>query len=129
MKIRYTIFATLLLSLTLTGCGGVKVWPFNDDKSAGRASGPANATEYKCEGGKRFFVRLADKGATAWLIYPDREVSLAKSPTGNSYTNGIAVLEINGSEASLKEGDNIAYSGCSSAAKAVAKEKSDEAAK
>ena len=124
MKIRCTVLFTLFLSLILAGCGEVKVWPFNDDKSAGHASGPANATEYKCEGGKRFFVRFADKGATAWLIYPDREVSLAKSPTGTSYTNGIAVLDINGTEASLKEGDNIVYSGCSSAAKAIEKEKS-----
>ncbi|GBG15791.1 uncharacterized protein NMK_3403 [Novimethylophilus kurashikiensis] len=104
----------------LNGCASVSnvdLWPFGSDQPAGR-SGPPNATEYQCDGNKRFFVRYADNGSTAWVIYPDREVALTKGATGTRYTNGVAVLEVNGAEASLKDGPNINYSGCKMPAKA-----------
>ena len=72
---------------------------------------PPNATEYQCDGGKRFYLRFLDNGATAWLIFPDREVGLPKTAKGTDYSNGVAVLEINGNEARLTDG-NISYSGC-----------------
>ncbi|OAJ71715.1 hypothetical protein A7976_09510 [Methylobacillus sp. MM3] len=117
-------FVTVLLSaamgLSLSACSSMsmdKVWPFGDKASPDQPKRLANAIEYQCEGGKRFYVRYADNGNTAWLIYPDREVSLAKEASAARYTNGIAVLEINGTEATLKDGPAIAYTGCKSAGK------------
>jgi membrane-bound inhibitor of C-type lysozyme len=105
------LLAAVCLVLLLSGCGGAKLWPFGGEGEARQSKVPANATAYQCDGGKRFYVRYLDNGATAWLIYPDREVSLAKTPGGTSYSNGVAVLEINGSEAKLTDG-TISYSGC-----------------
>lgn len=111
MKLNKTL-ATTLIALLLPACSSVKLWPFGDDKSAGRTSDRANATEYNCEGGKRFHVRTIDNGTAVWLILRDREVRLDKASTGTSYSNGIAVLDLNGSDATLKEGDKVTYSGC-----------------
>jgi membrane-bound inhibitor of C-type lysozyme len=104
------LLAVPCLVLLLSGCGGNKLWPFGGEGEARQSRVPANATEYQCDGGKRFFVLYLDNGATAWLIYPDREVGLAKAPGGTSYSNGVAVLEINGSEAKLTDG-TITYNG------------------
>jgi len=106
----------VLLALLLSACGGVKVWPFGEDKAAATQRGPAGATEYQCEGNKRFYVRYEDKGATAWVIYPDREISLSNSG-GSRYSNGIAVLELNGDVATLNDGPTVAYNGCKVAGK------------
>lgn len=105
--------APALLALLSTGCSEVKVWPF-DSSTASRSGAPANATEYQCNGGKRFYVRMMDNGSTAWVILPDREVGLSKSPTGSGtrYTNSIAVLEINSTETTLNDGPKISFSGC-----------------
>lgn len=111
------------LAMLLAGCGSMstdKLWPFGDSSSGGKSYVPPNATEYQCNGGKRFFVRMLDNGATAWLILPDREVGLAKASSGNRYSNGIAVLEINGGEASLTDG-TVSYSGCKVPAPAATK--------
>jgi membrane-bound inhibitor of C-type lysozyme len=70
-----------------------------------------NATEYQCENGKRFYVRLENNGGTAWVIYPDREVALAKQADATRYSNGVALLEINGGTASLKD-DSLVYGAC-----------------
>ena len=104
----------ILVSLLLPGCGGAKLWPFGSDTVQERSRTPANATEYKCAGGKRFFVRTLEGGAAVWLILPEREVRLDKLGTdsGLRYGNGSAVLEINGNEASLKDGAAISLSGC-----------------
>ena len=111
MKKPYLIAALVLLA----GCSDVKVWPFGES-STPHSSTPANATEYRCDGNKRFFVRYLDNGANAWLIYPDREVSLTRTASGASsrYSNGVAVLEVTGMEATLKDGEKISYSGCKS---------------
>lgn len=106
-----TLFSPVGLALLLPGCGGGKLWPFDGDGATTSSRKPANATEYQCDGGKRFYVRMMDNGATAWLILPDREVALAKASSGSRYSNGIAVLEINGSEAALADG-TVTYSGC-----------------
>lgn len=104
------------LSLLLSGCGSVNVnlWPFGGEGAQDRPIKPANSTEYQCNGGKRFYVRILDNGAAAWLIYPDRQVRLDKvsSAAGARYSNGIAMLEINGTEATLTDGPAIAYTGC-----------------
>jgi len=107
-----TLFSTCL---TLAGCSSVnvdKLWPFDSKSTLAQARNIANATEYQCAGGKHFYVRYMDNGATAWLIYPDREVSLSKASSGSRYTNGVAVLETNGSETTLNDGPAISYSGC-----------------
>ena len=93
----------------------MKVWPFDGDKPQGKALAPSNAALYQCDGGKHFYVRYLDNGNTAWLIYPDREVALAKgtaSAPATRYSNGIAVLEINGNNATLTDGAAISFTGC-----------------
>lgn len=117
MYIRHFPLA-LFLVLLLSGCGSMKVWPFDSSGSSGQSHTPANSTEYQCSNAKRFYVRLLDNGNTAWLIYPDREVGLNKSAAaGNRYSNGVAVLDLNGNETTLNDGDKIHYSGCKAVAK------------
>lgn len=99
----------------LAGCGGVKVWPFGEDKPAAVPGAPPGATLYQCEGNRRFYLRFEDKGATAWVIYPDREISLPKVAGGNRYSNGVAVLEFGGDAATLDDGPAVSYSGCKAA--------------
>lgn len=104
------------LVLLMAACGSVdKYNPFSESKPA-EPWKPSNATEYLCEGNKRFFVRMLDKENAAWLIYADREVRLEKSAGGNTYTNNVAVLEINGNEATLKDGASIDYTACKAVA-------------
>ncbi len=118
LQFRITLCTTAIAALSLSGCESVKVWPFDGKNTPPQARTIANATEYQCTGGKRFHVRNVDNGAAMWLIYPDREVSLPKAASGSSrYTNGVAVLEINGNEASLSDGPTINYTGCKAAGK------------
>jgi membrane-bound inhibitor of C-type lysozyme len=108
-----------LASLMLGACSSMsmdKVWPFGKEEGPGQPKRLANATEYQCEGGKRFHVRMEDGSNTAWLIFPDREVALAKQASASRYSNGVAVLDINGAEATLKDGA-AAFSGCKAAGK------------
>ncbi len=102
----------------LASCSNVNVWPFDGSKSH-EPLAPSNATLYQCEGGKHFYVRYLDNANTAWVIYSDREVGLAKGTggAGTRYSNGIAALEINGSEATLNDGPAISYTGCKAAGK------------
>lgn len=101
------------LAFLLPGCSSVKVWPFDGASSSGQSHTPANSTEYQCSNGKHFYVRLMDNGNAAWLIYPDREVSLNKSASAsNRYSNGVAMLELNGNDTTLTDGAQINYSGC-----------------
>ena len=121
--IHTTVLAPACLTvLLLAGCSSVsvdKLWPFDGKSSTAQARTPANATEYQCVNGKHFYVRFLDNGATAWLIYPDREISLTKATGGARYSNGVAVLEINGNETTLTDGPTIAYTGCKTAEKAA----------
>jgi membrane-bound inhibitor of C-type lysozyme len=108
------------LPLLLTGCGEMNVKkyiPFAGDTPQERSRTPANATEYQCAAGKRFYVRTLEGGAAVWLILPEREVRLEKlgAEAGVRYSNGIAVLDINGKEASLKDGTAISLVGCKAA--------------
>lgn len=113
MNVKTSILLLTSLATLLPACSSVKVWPFGDSgSSSGQARTPANSTEYQCSNNKHFYVRLLDGGNTAWLIYPDREVGLNKSASGNRYTNGVAVLELNGNDSTLTDGAQISYSGC-----------------
>lgn len=111
---RMPLTTSALLVLALSGCSSVKVWPFNDRTSTAAPRTPANAIEYRCDAGKHFYVRTIDNGNAVWLIYPDREVSLSKTSanSGIQYTNGVAILEIKDTEASLVDGATISYNGC-----------------
>lgn len=117
--IRAALWVSAGLPLLLSGCGSVNVnlWPFGGGGAQDRPIKPANSTEYQCNGGKRFYVRYLDNGAAAWLIYPDRQVRLDKvsSNAGASYSNGIAMLDVNGNEATLADGPAISYTGCKAA--------------
>jgi len=93
-----------LLSLLLAGCGSMSVpnlWPFGDSETSERSRKPANATEYRCDGAKAFYVRNLDAGAV-WLIAPDREIRLDKRGEGQ-YGTGRVSLEISGAEATLTD--------------------------
>ena len=101
----------------LAGCSDMNVkqlWPFGTKTAQERSRTPANATEYQCAAGKRFYVRTLEGGGAVWLILPEREVRLEKlgSDTGTRYSNGIAVLELNGSDATLKDGAAVSFTGC-----------------
>ncbi|MCK9380383.1 MAG: MliC family protein [Sulfuritalea sp.] len=106
------------IPLLLAGCGEMNVkkyLPFGSDTVEARSRTPVNATEYQCAAGKRFYVRTLDGGAGVWLILPEREVRLDKLGSGSRYSNGIAVLEINGNEATLQDGATSSFSGCKAA--------------
>lgn len=110
-SISVPLFALTVLSSLTGGCGGVNLWPFgSSEKPAVRAS-PAGATEYRCVGNKRFFIRMTGNDSL-WLIYPDREIRLERGDKQtNRYSNGIASLEL-GETATLNDGPVIAYTGC-----------------
>lgn len=114
MQLRHTFSwpATLcLLAFCLiSGCSSIdKFNPFTDIKPA-EVYRPANATEYLCESNKQFYVRNLQKEEAVWLIFADREIRLEKTEDGR-YSNSVALLEINGSEASLKDGA-VEYNNC-----------------
>ncbi len=106
------LVAGVSLTLVLGACGSVNLWPFGGE-TQGRPRVVPNATEYRCPNGSVFHLRMLESGA-AWVIYPDREVRLDKSTAGGAtrYSNGIAVLELNGGEANLRDGPAISYAGC-----------------
>ena len=102
------------LALLLTGCESVNLWPFGGGTGQEQSRTPASAIEYQCNAGKRFYVRYLDNGNAAWVIFPEREFRLDKvaSESGARYSNGIAMLETNGNEATLRDGPTIAFTGC-----------------
>jgi len=107
-------FLSLLL---LAGCGGSGVsglWPFGDSEAPEASRKPANATEYRCDGGKGFYVRSLDAGAV-WLIAPDREIRLDKQPDGR-YGVGRVALEFDADHAQLLDPPAI-FSNCKRAGK------------
>ena len=109
--------APLSLSLLLSACGGISIWPFGKEEIRERSRTPANASEYQCAGGKRFYLRMLENGGAAWLILADREVRLDKgtAAAGTRYSNGIAVLNLNGNEATLEDGPASSFTGCKKA--------------
>lgn len=117
---RFTGWRTTALAcvaLLMTGCGSVNLWPFGSDTAPERSRAPANATEYQCDAGKRFYVRYLDGGGSAWVILPEREFRLDKvaAASGTRYSNGSATLEVNGNEAALADAPAISFIGCKGA--------------
>ncbi len=109
--------ALVCLALLVTGCGSVNLWPFGSDATPERSRALANATEYQCDAGKRFYVRYLDGGGAAWVILPEREFRLDKvaAASGTRYSNGSATLEVNGNEAALADPPAISFTGCKGA--------------
>jgi len=101
-----------LAPILLAGCGGFSLWPFGEGGATELSRKPADATEYRCEGGKSFFVRDLDAGAL-WLIAPDREIRLDKLPGAQTarYGVGKVVLEISGPNATLLD-PPTQFAGC-----------------
>ena len=119
MRNIFKLLLAIVLGFGLISCGSVKkVWPFEGGGSVSQAHAPANSVEYQCAGGSHFYLRLVDNGASAWLIYPDREVALTKSAgAGKRYSNGVALLDLSAAEATLNDGPTISYTGCKVAGK------------
>jgi len=86
----------------LAGCGGMKIWPLGESSGTEASRKPANAVEYRCEGGKQFYVRDLDAGAV-WLIAPDREIRLEMlaGAAGKVYGTGKVRLELAEQSATL----------------------------
>ncbi|MCB5190584.1 hypothetical protein LG198_07585 [Methylobacillus arboreus] len=101
----------VLMASMLSACGGFSLWPFGEDDADVRSRGPAGSTEYVCDKGRKFYVRLQDGGNAAWLVLPDREVLLNKTEAGQ-YSNSIAKLEIEGETATLDDGYKHDYDNC-----------------
>jgi membrane-bound inhibitor of C-type lysozyme len=114
---RSTNLAFIGIPLLIAGCGSISIWPFGEGKPSSVSRGPENATEYRCDAGKSFYVRYLDGGKSAWVILSDRQVRLDKivSESGNSFSNGIAVLRIEASEAMLTDGPNVSLANCKAA--------------
>jgi hypothetical protein len=113
---------------TISACSTVKdmtnvdLWPFGKGGDQGREYQPANSTPYICEGNKKFFVRYLEKGASVWLILPDREVALAQVGSSKVYSNGISKLDLSSDDVSLEVNETTKYVGCkSNSAASVAK--------
>lgn len=86
----------------LAGCGGINLWPFGESGATELSRKPANAAEYRCDGGRGFFVRNLEDGAV-WLIAPDREIRLPRLGQGTSYGVGRIVLQLDGQNAALAD--------------------------
>jgi hypothetical protein len=55
---------------------------------------------------------MLDKGASAWLILPEREVLLAQSGTSKIYSNGISKLDLTNDDVTLDVNDTTKYVAC-----------------
>ena len=97
----------LALCLPLAGCAGL--WPFGDSATPEVSRKPANATEYRCEGGRTFYVRTLDGGAV-WLIAPDREIRLDRQADGR-YGAGRVALELGKDRVELSD-PPVSYANC-----------------
>jgi membrane-bound inhibitor of C-type lysozyme len=111
---RTATLALAMVFLPLFGCGSIDLWPFGDSKSQELSRKPVGATEYQCNNDRRLYVRYLDNGASAWVIFPEREFRLDKvaSASGTRYSNGIAMLEKDGDDISLRDGPTVAFTGC-----------------
>jgi hypothetical protein len=111
-RLRPLILTALLL---LAGCGTLDFWPFQRNDT-GSIPNPENATLYKCDSNKSFWLRTLKDGAM-WVIYPDRQVRLDKMDSDpKKFSNNIATLDMSGPDVSLNDGPQIAYSGCKATA-------------
>ena len=61
---RINVVTLLALAALLGGCGGIDLWPFGA-KEVERSRVPLDSTEYLCDAGKRFYLRILNNGASA----------------------------------------------------------------
>ena len=112
---RFLLLAAIGL---LSACSSVKelsnvnIWPFGSNADKPRVYQPANSTPYLCEGNKKFFVRILDNGASAWLILPDREVLLTQNGPSKAYSNGISKLDLSSETVTLDVNETTKYVAC-----------------
>ena len=108
-----TVFA-LVATVALGGCSS---WWSSDSSGIDRPRYPADATVYKCDGGKQLAVRYLDGGKSAMVIYPDREFRLDQesSASGARYTNGRTTLSTKGTDAAVEEGGQTVFAECHTA--------------
>lgn len=105
----------LLLGLAmagLAGCSSARIWPFGEEAPV-QAAAPENATQYRCAGGKSFFLRMLADG-DVWVILPERQVRLAKSGSTGRFASGATALQLAAGDAdsSLEDGPNNPHNGC-----------------
>jgi len=101
--------ASLGLSLALAGCSLPSLNLFGGDNT-GSVPPPENATQYRCANNASFYLRSLSDGAM-WVIYNDRQIRLDKDEANpKRFTNGIAVLEMDGASVTLSDGPQINYS-------------------
>ena len=101
-------------ALVLSACSSMNldVLSIGGAKEQDTSRGPAGATAYQCDAGKRLFVRYLDNGAAAWVILPEREFRLNKAASGSSYSNGSDTLELKDGMAALSDGAGVTYANC-----------------
>lgn len=116
MKFIKVLLLTAISASSLVACSSFSLSNPFGTQSKEISTAPVNATEYVCEGNKRFYVRMLNNGNDAWLIYPDHEVNLSKN--GSAYASGSINLNINGDATTLNDGEKIAYTGCKAQTKA-----------
>jgi hypothetical protein len=102
-----------LAAFSAAGCGSINLWPFDVAGGTELSRKPANAVEYRCDGGRAFYVRNIDGGAV-WLFAPDREIRLEKKGEA-SWGAGRVLLEISGAGATLVD-PPAQFTGCKKAA-------------
>jgi membrane-bound inhibitor of C-type lysozyme len=107
--------------VVLSGCSYL---PFEIPAQLIPAAAPAPApapqpmqnivSEYKCAGGKKLYVRYRHDDTQAWILLPDREILLNKiaSQVSSRFTDGVAILDAKGTEATYSSGTGIAYTEC-----------------
>ena len=91
------------LAALAAGCS-MNLNPFSSSGPSEVRRDMGGATEYRCDGHRRFWVRRVD-ATTVWLIAPDREVRLARIGAEGSQRYGVGnvVLELDGNEAKLQD--------------------------
>ena len=100
-----------ILTAALAACGTVKeMWRTEPEE---RLVIPQDATAYRCNAGKSFFIRSMDEGRAVWVMLIEREFRLEAPAAGATrFTNGRTALNLNGDQASLEEGSVTTYAGC-----------------
>ena len=108
-----SVCAVLSACSTVKEVTNVNLWPFGKGEQ-GREYLPANSVPYTCEGNKKFYVRYLDKGASVWLILPDREVALAQIGSTKVYSNGISKIDLSSDDVTLEVNETTKYMRCTS---------------
>ena len=114
----------VLVALLLPACSSISnsisnvtLWPFSGPVE--RPVVKPNGTEYRCAGGKTFYMRYMDNNASAWVILPDREVRLDKQGATTRYSNGATALTVDADTLTLTDGAANSYSACTPASSAA----------